>query len=190
MFRAEDIRCIILAAGSARRFGSSKLLYPLKDGRSILQTTMKVYTDLFDQVTVICNDNLELINQALRLNALVEVNPQSDLGMSESIKLGVGDSKPNIGWLIVLADMPYVDPISVIRLCQLATRFNIVQARVSSKPANPVLIGADFQSEIMALTGDVGAKSILQAHNEAVLRVDLEDTGLIHDIDKLSDIRD
>ena len=189
MFKAQNIRCLVLAAGSARRFGACKLLHPLSDGRSILQHTLGLYSALFDQVTVVCNDNQELINQALALNASVEVNALSDQGMSESIKLGVSKTTPALAWLIVLADMPYVASASIIKLCQCAKRSKIIQARIDNKPANPVLIGRDFYSQLMQLQGDVGAKAIMQAHSDAVIQLDLNDIGLVHDIDRPSDIR-
>ena len=189
MFKSQDIHCLVLAAGSARRYGSAKLLHRLDDGRSILQHTLGTYTELFDQVTVICNDNLRLIDQAIAAQALVKVNPLSHVGMSESIKLGISSIAPKIACLIVLADMPYVTSDSISRICQLVRANNMVQALVDAQPGNPVAIGADFLPELMQLQGDVGAKAILQKYPLQVVNIELSDNGLVHDIDTLDDLR-
>ena len=189
MYKAKDISCLILAAGSESRFGSAKLLYRLKDGRSILQNTIGVYQSVFDQVTVVCNDNMQLIDQAHNLGALIEVNPLAHLGMSESIKLGVRVTQASTAWLIVLADMPYVDAVSIVRLCQFADRKKIIQPYFNSSPGNPVMIGTAFLPQLMSLEGDVGAKAILQTHSQALIKLDLDDSGLVHDIDTLDDVK-
>ena len=189
MYKTANISCLILAAGSARRFGRAKLLYTLADGRSILQTTLGIYTELFDLVTVICNDNTELIKQAHNMNAKVEVNPLSHMGMSESIKLGINITRPKLAWLIALADMPYVEDGSIVQLCQLAERNKIIQPYVNATPGNPVLIGIDFLSDLLSLEGDVGAKSVLQSNNQSVVKVDLNDLGLTQDVDTPGDVK-
>ena len=53
---------------------------------------------------------------------------------------------------------------------------------------DPVGFGAAFYQALAALTGDEGAKTIIAAHRDRMIRIDVEDPGILRDIDKREDL--
>ena len=178
------IACLILAAGQGRRFGGNKMLHRLPDGPRMIEATVQRYSPLFESVYVVVPAGDHAVRQALsgyRAHFVEVDNPQQ--GMSRSLVSGVRALSPDRGWLIALGDMPYVATQAIHALCQVLTADNIVQPLHQGHPGNPVAFGVTFRSELEALSGDVGGKSILQSHPDQLLQVEVGDPGVLQDID-------
>ncbi len=102
-------------------------------------------------------------------------------GMGDSIATGVRVCAQAAGWLILPADLPLVQPATLRAVAQALTHHTVVQAIYQGQRGHPVGFAATCGPELMALTGDQGARAVLQAHAPYALVVD--DAGCIHDVD-------
>ena len=112
-------------------------------------------------------------------------------GMGDSIALGVNATSNASGWLILPADLPLVAPESLLRVAEGLGEKTLVVPWHQQCQGHPVAFSRCYFPALRALTGDSGAKSIVQqarARGE-VLDLPLTDAGIIQDIDTLEDLR-
>jgi molybdenum cofactor cytidylyltransferase len=114
-------------------------------------------------------------------------NPDAALGLSTSLKCGLAALPPDIdGAVVCLGDMPRVAPAAIDRL---VAAFNPVEGRAicipvrGGKRGNPVLLARPLFAELAGLSGDIGARDLVAAHPELVIEVEMENDGVLIDID-------
>ncbi len=186
--RGAPIVGVLLAAGSATRFGGDKLLRPLPDGTPIGVAALKNLAAAVDTVVAVVRIGDEALATALAAHgARVTACPRAAEGMGESLAWGVRAAPAATGWLIALADMPWVLPATVGRIGD-ALRQGAPIAAPTWKGAqgHPVGFAASLYAELIGLTGDEGAKSVVARHGAA--RVATEDAGVLRDIDTPQDL--
>lgn len=192
-----EVACIVLAAGLSRRFGSPKLLHPLDDGRPLLAHTLECYSQVFEQIYVVIGAQENRANSELRA-LLGDINSETKFqaietthnidGMSQSIVAGVSAASEAHGWLIGLGDMPYVLPDTASQITTALRPDNIVMPRYQGQPGNPVAFGKEFYSQLLALMGDKGARSVTKRAAHKVVYIDVDDAGVLQDVDHPNDI--
>jgi len=176
-----QISCVLLAAGASHRFGSAKMLARLSDGRTMLETTIEKYRQVFDTVWVVSRD--EYAKEISQHGGRFVPSPQKDQGMSQSLIAGVQACESSEAWAIALADMPYIETHTIKQLVSKAAGNRIIVPSCEGQRGNPVILGREFHNEILALTGDVGAKSICLANQHRLELVAVNDQGVLHDVD-------
>lgn len=159
------IAAVVLAAGSASRFGEQKLLLPLSGKPLIRWTVENVLASQVEDVIVVLGKEAEAVQEALEgLPVRFLVNPRYPEGMSSSLQAGVSSLGPAAeAALIVLGDQPQITPAIINQL--------IETYRESSKPivvplyegirGNPVLFDASLFPELEAVRGDQGAREVV-----------------------------
>ena len=182
---------ILLAAGSSQRFGSNKLLYPLANDTPMLLLTAKKLAEALPGSLVIINENLTRYKYQLeKLGLDVVINTQAEKGMGTSIACGVKHSLEASGWLIMLADMPYIKTATLSLLAnKLAAGTGIVAPGYKQQRGHPVGFSAEFKDELLALNKEIGARNIIRHHQNQVKLIDTDDEGVIQDIDNKDEIR-
>lgn len=181
---------LLLAAGQSRRFGSNKLLHPVADGTPMLiQAAKKLLQVLPDPVVVISQELMPHTDRLEQLGMKVVVNEQAGLGIGSSIACGVRASADAAGWLIALADMPYIQSHTIKQLSErLQQGAAIVAPLYKLQRGHPVGFNQCYRDELLALNNDVGARDIVQKHQDRLELIASDDAGVITDIDQLSDI--
>lgn len=185
---------VLLAAGFSRRFGASdKLLQPLPNGMPIaIQAARTLIEALPCSVAVVREENISLQASLESLDYIVVTCPPSASDMSDSLKLGLAKARsafPNAtGLLIALADMPHIQPGTIRQVAAQLTEAWIVQPTFQGKRGNPVGFSVGLMDELLAITGDQGAREVLRAHQEKVLLWPCEDAGILQDIDTPADL--
>lgn len=164
------ISAIVLAAGTSKRFGpENKLLIDWRGKPMIGHVVETVLAAEPGEVIVVIGHEAELIEAALSgLPVRFAFNERYMEGMGTSIACGVRAASPEAdGFLIVLGDMPQV----TAGLCSgLSAAFCSAKNGAICVPfdgereGNPVLFDARYRAELCALSGDVGARRIVQAH--------------------------
>jgi molybdenum cofactor cytidylyltransferase len=179
---------ILLAAGSATRFGSDKLLVPLPDGTPIGLAALKNLTGAVDAVVAIVRPGDDaLATMLVAHGARVTACPRAAEGMGESLAWGVRAAPVAAAWLIALADMPWVQSASVGRVGDaLRQGASIAAPTWQGAQGHPVGFADAFYAELIALSGDAGAKMILARHNVALVAT--EDAGVLRDVDTPQDL--
>ena len=184
---------VILAAGRGARFGGAKLLATLPSGKTILETTVLAMTSALPSVTVVVRRDpalLRLAEQICRASgALLVVNENADAGMATSIASGVETNANVDGWLIALADMPYVQSATMSLVAsQIVNASTIVVPTFGEQRGHPVGFGQRYFAQLQQLNGDGGARSLLQRHAEHVRLIPVDDVGIVKDIDTPADL--
>ena len=182
---------ILLAAGSSRRFGSNKLLAPLADGTAVcVAAARNLISVLPDSIAVVRPGDSELAAllgaQGLRI---VEC-AQSEQGMGHTLAAGIGAADSADAWLIALADMPYVQNSTFADLAALLMKgAGLVAPHYQGQRGHPVGFAVDYRHQLLALTGDTGARDLLARHASALMRLDVDDPGILLDVDTPADLR-
>ena len=185
------ITCILLAAGSASRFGSQKLLARLPDGRRIVEAAAaSLLLARPGNVIAVTRRDPELIQVLKASGCEVVIHDHADDGMGTSIAAGVAASAGASGWVIALGDMPSirVDTVmAVVDALRAGTRIAVPVA--GGKRGHPVGFSAHYLAQLLALTGDTGAREILMVDASFIDEIRVEDTGIFADIDTMADLK-
>ena len=181
---------ILLAAGRGTRFGSRKLLHPLADGTPMVLAALHNLAPSVDQVVVVVrHDDSELIQVLSAEKTTILLCPKADLGMGASLACGVCAAPEADAWLIALADMPYVpSAVSAALSAQLNAGATLVAPTYQGQRGHPVGFGRAFYSDLAALTGDFGARQILEQHADQLRLVACNEPGILRDIDTPEDL--
>jgi molybdenum cofactor cytidylyltransferase len=188
------IGAVILAAGSASRFGGAKLAAPL-DGRPLLRHVVDAArTAGLDPIIVVVapGDSLAAVN----LGAVTRVtNPDPAEGLSSSVRIGLraldADAAETVDAAIILpGDQPRVRPEVIRRLVDAAgespaTPFVVARHAGDGVP-NPILAHRPIWRLADELAGDRGFGPVLATHPELVRVVDVEGTN--PDVDTQADL--
>lgn len=185
---------ILLAAGFGRRFQATatseqdKLLASLPNEKSILfQSASRLIQALPNSIAVIQPQQIarKAILQALGFNVIESLRAKD--GMGYAIADAVQASPDADGWLIALADMPWVTTALIQQLCAgVIYSKAIVAPRFNGQRGQPVAFGADWFNALSGLQGDVGARAILQAAE--INWIDWHDHSIHQDVDVSSDL--
>jgi molybdenum cofactor cytidylyltransferase len=110
-------------------------------------------------------------------------------GMGESLAWGVAAAADADGWLVALADMPWIVPGTITQVAQgLVAGASIVVPRHAGRRGHPVGFAADHRAALLALHGDAGARDVVAAHAARVVALDVADAGVLRDVDRLEDL--
>ena len=187
--RAPRIAALVLAAGQSRRMGGiNKLLAPLDGIPMVARTVDAVLASAAAPVIVVTGHEREAVQVALagRTVRIVD-NPRFGEGLSTSLKAGLAALPETAdGVLVCLGDMPRVTAGQIDRLIAAyapAEGRSIIVPTRSGKRGNPVLWDRAFFAAMATVTGDVGARHLIGANEEAVAEVEMEDAAVLTDVD-------
>src|SRR5258708_18798619 len=192
---AAAIRGILLAAGYSKRFGSNKLLQALPAGASEAGTPIglaaaKHLLEALPESIAVVGPRAQKLSRMLRdagCNTVVCKNAGE--GMGTSLAAGVRAAAGADGWIVALADMPFIRP-ETIRAVTKALRDGAAIAAPSfrGERGHPVGFARRFFDELSSLRGDDGARQLLKQHPEWLTLHEVDDPGVVRDIDKPSDL--
>ncbi len=188
------IAAVILAAGFAKRMHGRDKILELVNGQPLLARLIgEAKKAQIDDVFVVLPkqgyENRRAVAQPL---ALVVDHPNPEEGMGSSIRLAV----ENLGadyeaLLFLLGDMPEINAQHLNLLIGAYSpqdeREIIRAASANGQPGHPVLFGRRFFEPLMQLSGDIGAKSIVQNMEDFVETVRLPAEAAITDLDTPED---
>lgn len=182
---------ILLAAGSASRFGAAKLAVLLPGGTPVGVAALKNIAPAVDSVIAVVRPGDSVMASAFAAHgARVSVCPRASEGMGASLAWGVRGAPVAAGWIIALADMPWIDPQTVARVAASLRQGALLAApRFRGSRGHPVGVAATFFGTLAALSGDEGARQLLAARAAAVRLIDVDDAGVLCDIDTPADLR-
>ncbi|MGL4730176.1 MAG: molybdenum cofactor cytidylyltransferase [Clostridium sp.] len=156
------ITAIIMASGLSTRMGSNKLLLNYKNEPIIQYVFEAVKNCLFHEVIVISQyDEIKKISENYKFKYVH--NKKSDIGQSESIKLGILNSKPCDGYMFFVGDQPLIDEIYIKNMI-FAFYKNldyIIIPKCKNKTGNPVIFPFSKKEELLKLKNDEKGKKII-----------------------------
>lgn len=181
---------ILLAAGSSSRFGSNKLLHLLPDGTPIaIAAARKLKAATSMTLAVVHPDNLALVDMFAAEGLTVVACPSATQGMGASLACGVRASSHAHGWIVALADMPFIQPATLVEIrCQLEQGVPLAAPVYHGQRGHPVGFGSEFFEALAHLSGDQGARAIVRTHAARATLLACEDPGILADIDTTDDM--
>lgn len=176
---------ILLAAGYSRRFGCDKLLYSLNDGTPIVQASARPLKMTVDHaVAVVRPDSIALATLLREEGFEVVTDANTVNGMGASLACGIRASRHADAWVIALADMPFIQTTTFQTVVDLLRQgAGIVAPQYRGRRGHPVGFQQSFGETLSKLTGDVGAKVLLQRFQSQLTVFSCEDRGILCDID-------
>lgn len=186
---------LILAAGHSRRFGSDKRLASLGEQTLLAATAANLRPHVF-AITVILRHGEH--PEALGLPGDTDVvhAPSSPIGMGVSLASAVSELLASIepghqqcqALALMLGDMPGVRADTLQALAGRARHDIIVRPYHQGHAGHPVIFGRAFWPALAALDGDEGARSLLARYRSHVVVLDVDDPGILTDVDTLDDL--
>jgi molybdenum cofactor cytidylyltransferase len=180
---------VLLAGGAARRFGGGKLLHSLADGTPIGIAAWRNLRAALPRTVVVVRAGDDTLAERFRAaGASVTVSADAEKGMGHSLASGVAATSDAAGWLVALADMPCVDPRTIARIAQAVQDGARIALPVHrGTRGHPVGFDARCRDDLLVLTGDAGARTLLQRHADDVVRLEVDDPGVLQDVDTRAD---
>lgn len=186
-----NVVAILLAAGSAKRFGSDKLLHTLPHEVPIAIQAARHLSAVFEKnVLAVVRPEATALSGLLRSEGCkVVVCENATEGMGASLACGVRAAAGAEGFVVALADMPFIraSTIAAVRDA-LAAGAPLAAPYFRARRGHPVGIGGSFRAELEALQGDEGARRLLEAHAGELVKIPVGDPGAIRDIDTPGDL--
>jgi molybdenum cofactor cytidylyltransferase len=186
----KDIVGLLLAAGSATRFGSDKLSHSLPHGVAIaVQAARHLKSQLPRVVAVVKPGSTELAGHLSKEKCEIAVCENAAEGMGASLACAARTAGPADGYLVALADMPFVRPSSIAAVRDaLAAGAPLAAPYWRARRGHPVGISKFFYEDLLRLRGDEGAKQLLAANEARLVKIPVGDPGVIRDIDTPGDL--
>ena len=181
---------IVLAAGESRRMGQPKQLMHVGLFTMLNRVVDAALGSKLDAVYVVLGHLADEIEGTLRDPSAITVirNTEYKEGMAASVRAGVAALPSGCdAAMFLLADQPFITRQVIDQLLPNSTPNNIVAPSLAGERKNPTVFGRDFFPELLQLTGDTGGRSVLQAHSEALVLVELAED--YRDVDTPDDAR-
>jgi len=181
---------LLLAAGSASRFGSDKLVHPLPHGVAIAVQAARVLRLELPRVVAAVKPGAATLAEALKGEGCeVVVCDNAAEGMGASLACAARAAGRAAGYLVALADMPFVRRASVAAVRDaLAAGAALAAPYFRTRRGHPVGISGRYFDELLAAKGDEGARGLLSRDEAQLVKIPVGDPGVIRDIDTPGDL--
>lgn len=180
---------VLLAAGRGRRFGGDKVMHLMPSGVPMVLASANSLRTACDHVVVVVRSGHTALTEVLTQHDFQWVVCQdADLGMGYSLAAGV-KAVPNArGWVVALADMPFIQPSSHTCVVDAIRRSNSLSATCfKGQRGHPVGFAQHWFKSLSELTGDEGARQILSGCESELVLCDVCDDGVVKDVDRPGD---
>lgn len=183
MVAADEVLCLVLAAGQGRRFGSDKRLARLADGTTLLAASVARAREAFAEVRVVVRAGDTPASLGLPAQQRLVHSLDASSGMGHSLAAGVAAANSPAGHRRPARR----HALDRRRYPRASGRDGHSRShRVSlydGQRGHPVLFGRAFWDALAQLDGDQGARRVLLAHRPAWREVPCDDPGVLRDVD-------
>lgn len=191
------ISAILLAAGTSTRMEGENKLSKEINGIPLINYSIKsILSSSIDELVIVVGHEKEIIKNCIGVNKKVKIIFNSDYenGIASSIKFGLRNiSNKAEAFFICLADMPMISQNIYNKLIKSRYNYNkkniaeytkeIIVPNHDGKKGNPVLFSKSMKKKIMNITGDNGAKKIIELYPRKVLNVPFKNNKILLDFD-------
>ena len=176
------ISSILLAAGLSKRMdGENKLTKELRGIPLIKLSVKNILASSIDELIVVLGHQKEIIEKLIDKNEKIKFvfNKDFESGMASSIKTGIDNlSDKTEAFFICLGDMPMVNHDIYNQLIESKDNKEIIVPTYKGQQGNPVLFNKSMKAKVIDISGDIGAKKILELNKDKILNLDINDQSI------------
>ena len=195
------ISAILLAAGQSKRMNGENKLIKEIDGIPLIKHAIKnILGSAVDELVIVVGHEKEIIENTIDKNKKIKFVYNNDFnsGIASSIKIGLSNiSDKSKSFFISLGDMPNVNQNIYNKLIKAKNNYNnklepenkkeIIIPTCDGKDGNPILFSIFMKNNIMTISGDRGAKEVIEKNQDKVLKIPFVGNGIILDFDTQDD---
>ena len=177
------ISAILLAAGQSKRMdGENKLTKEIKGIPLIKLSVKNILASSIDELIIVLGYQKEIIERLIDKNEKIKFvfNKDFESGMASSIKTGIDNlSDKTEAFFICLGDMPMVNHDIYNQLIEYKDNKEIIVPTYKGQQGNPVLFDKSMKETVMNITGDGGAKKILELNKDKILNLEINNQSIV-----------
>jgi molybdenum cofactor cytidylyltransferase len=190
------VPALILSAGRSSRMGRTKALLPCPpSGVSFVRhlATALLAGGAADVIVVGRPGHAELEHEVAEVTGRIRYveNPTADDGQLSSLLAGLNAAdRPGVrGVLVAPVDIPLVLASTVGSLLSVfaSSHAPIVRATHGGVHGHPVVFSRAVFDELRRADPSRGAKVVVRAHEDAIINVEVDDPGVLRDVDTPED---
>lgn len=181
---------ILLAGGRSTRFGADKLMHCLGDGTPIaVASARRLIAVCPHTISVLRPEQADLRTLLTAMAVDVRLDPECERGLGNSLACAVRASPEADGWLVALADMPFLNSSTLHSLIKALSRGADIAAPVHrGRRGHPVGFSRRWFAALASLHGDIGARQLLDEHARSITLIEVDDSGVHRDVDRRDDL--
>lgn len=190
-----DVRVLLLCGGRASRFGSEKLLVPVKRrGETLPMAALSARSAIegAGNALAVVPPRADKLREVLaKAGCEILESEATARGLGASLAAGVARSRDADGWIVALGDMPFIGAATFASILAALRSGSLVAApvdRATNARGHPVGFSARLREDLLALDGDEGARSVVERHRHQMTLIPVDDDGITIDIDTPGDL--
>ena len=176
------ISAILLAAGQSKRMNGENKLTKEIQGTPLIKLSVKnILASSIDELIIVLGHQKEMIEKLIDKNEKIKFvfNNNFESGMASSIKTGLNHlPEKTEAFFICLGDMPLFNHNIYNLLIKSKDNKEIIVPTYKGQQGNPVLFAKSMKEKVMDITGDVGAKKILELNKDEILNLEINNQSV------------
>ena len=185
------ISSILLVAGQSKRMLGENKLTKNVNGIPLINCALNnILKSHVNEIIIVLGYQKETIEKLIDKTSKIKFvfNSNFETGMASSIKKGIKNlSDKSEGFFISLADMPSIKSETYNHLIKFNKNKKIIIPLFKGQKGNPVFFPSSFEEKLLAIQDDDGAKKMLEINKKEVLKLEINDPGIIKDLDVPND---
>ena len=177
------VSAILLAAGQSKRMNGENKLAKEIQGIPLINLAVKnILASSIDELIIVLGYQKNIIEKIIDKNKKIKFvfNKDFENGMASSIKTGLDNlSEKTEAFFICLGDMPTVNHHIYDQLIKSKDNKEIIVPTYKGQQGNPVLFDKSMKEKVLEITGDVGAKKILELNKAKILNLKINDQSVV-----------
>jgi len=188
------VSAVVLAAGESKRMGDKKELLPVSGEPMVRAVVDKLLASRkVDEVIVVLGHKADDVGACLSSIADERIELVGNARYAEGMGTSLAQAVRACSWgteavVVALADAPFFRTADVDALIDAHAHGAVIAVPVyQGRRGHPIVIDCAFRDEMEELSGDAGARHILERESASVVEVELDDDGFLVDIDEPDD---
>jgi molybdenum cofactor cytidylyltransferase len=187
---------IVLAAGASSRMGQTKALLPIQPGRTLLGRVLSTLSEVgIDPLVVVSRSHIDITaawDAADSATVVQTINLDPSRGQLSSLLCGLDALEREYqAVLMTLVDVPLprVDTVRRLVTAWQRTHAALVRPVHGGRHGHPAIFGAALLNSLRTADLSEGAKPIVRAFADRAIDVEVDDPGILVDVDTPGDYR-
>ena len=183
------ITAILLAAGQSKRlFNQNKLIKNFKGKLLVNYAVQSIIKSKIEKLIIVLGFEYLKVKKKINKNKKIKfvINHNYTRGIASSIKCGLKKiSNKSDGFIIVQADMPEIGKNILNNIYKeiKANKKEIFVPRKNNKIGNPIGFKLSMINQLKKISGNRGAKFIIQKNKSKIKYIRTKSLGIFKDID-------